>query len=355
MMSQPGVNENANNNLPEGADVEHLHSPLEQTPTEIPVYEGRLPTPVLREKPSTGNLHYRHHLNLTTPSEGGLLVSPVKLPYPPSSPKYRRDMKSCAPIFPSPKLLEQEDQPKQHSSTREQQSRPKQDPKIHSAELSSLRPATSGATKSASRGVQTLLTYSPPRGHSHSAGSKLRSGAFRKLTFDSKDPPRPPHQQHQHRQALHGRKQDAASVQPCETCGAMFKSSTGSGKPPARSLASATLKGKDHSSTPARSDLLAATVASSQPTHTGMPQAAASSLRSKQPQRSVRHTTGVHGQSPKLANFKRPMAVGRPDRDFDELSLSTLSLSSCSVASEVLRRAQNRRDNFWTQPHMTAT
>ena len=46
---------------------------------------------------------------------------------------------------------------------------------------------------------------------------------------------------------------------------------------------------------------------------------------------------------------------GRRGRDVDELSLSSLSLSSCSVASDVLQKARERRDRFWTQPtHITA-
>ena len=47
---------------------------------------------------------------------------------------------------------------------------------------------------------------------------------------------------------------------------------------------------------------------------------------------------------------------GRRARDVDELSLSSLCLSSCSVASDVLQKAQERRDHFWTQPtHITAS
>ena len=43
-------------------------------------------------------------------------------------------------------------------------------------------------------------------------------------------------------------------------------------------------------------------------------------------------------------------------RDVEELSLSSPSLSSCSVASDVLQKARERRDRFWTQPtHITAS
>ena len=39
-----------------------------------------------------------------------------------------------------------------------------------------------------------------------------------------------------------------------------------------------------------------------------------------------------------------------PLQEPDTLSLSTLSLSSCSVASDLLKKAQERRERFWTQP-----
>ena len=74
--------------------------------------EGRVPTPELRK--SIPGQQSRHHLDTTTPSGGGLLISPskpevggdrsvvksVELPYPPVSPKYRRDMRSKVPIHP---------------------------------------------------------------------------------------------------------------------------------------------------------------------------------------------------------------------------------------------------------------
>ena len=76
--------------------------------------EGCVPTLELRK--SVPGQQSRHHLDTTTPSGGGLLISPskpevrggrgvfksVELPYPPVSPKYRRDMKSKAPIYPPP-------------------------------------------------------------------------------------------------------------------------------------------------------------------------------------------------------------------------------------------------------------
>ena len=45
-----------------------------------------------------------------------------------------------------------------------------------------------------------------------------------------------------------------------------------------------------------------------------------------------------------------PETDPRPLRSFDELSISSLSISSCSVAaSDLLRKARERRDKFWTR------
>lgn len=45
-----------------------------------------------------------------------------------------------------------------------------------------------------------------------------------------------------------------------------------------------------------------------------------------------------------------PHTPSSPLQEVDNLSISTLSLSSCSVASDLLKRAQERRERFWTQP-----
>lgn len=48
------------------------------------------------------------------------------------------------------------------------------------------------------------------------------------------------------------------------------------------------------------------------------------------------------------ANYSRPQSQGL--KACDELSISSLSLSSCSVASDLLKKARQRRERFWTQP-----
>ena len=100
------------------ADVERLKSIPRPDAFTVRVgeIEGRVPTPELRK--SIPGQQSRHHLDTTTPSGGGLLISPTKpevggdrgvakpveLPYPPLSPKYRRDMRSNVPIYPPPPL-----------------------------------------------------------------------------------------------------------------------------------------------------------------------------------------------------------------------------------------------------------
>ena len=45
-----------------------------------------------------------------------------------------------------------------------------------------------------------------------------------------------------------------------------------------------------------------------------------------------------------------PQKQTPPFKEADELSISSLSLSGCSVASDLLKKARERREKFWTQP-----
>ena len=53
---------------------------------------------------------------------------------------------------------------------------------------------------------------------------------------------------------------------------------------------------------------------------------------------------------PRVRATVPPQTNPRPLKAADELSISSLSLSSCSVASDLLRKARKRREKFWTQP-----
>lgn len=87
------------------------------------------------------------------------------------------------------------------------------------------------------------------------------------------------------------------------------------------------------------------------PSHSGVrASSVGSSVNSNSP-----HQNGVVRSSSPLAPSRGagtvpPQSAPRPLRAADELSISSLSLSSCSVASDLLRRARERRENFWTQP-----
>ena len=58
---------------------------------------------------------------------------------------------------------------------------------------------------------------------------------------------------------------------------------------------------------------------------------------------------------PRVRATVPPQTNPRPLKEADELSISSLSLSSCSVASDLLRKARERREKFWTQPPPNTT
>ena len=319
------ANENANNNL-------GLQPPVQTGPpldTEPP--EGRVPTPLLHESPTGGAL--RHHLDRTTPSNGGLLSSPIKLPYPPTSPKFRRDMRSSAPIFPShvpsgTKVDETEEGGRQmgHATLRPQ-----------------LVPTRSGQQRQHHRGMSATV---PPKAVPKipMTQNASRTGAFQR-----------PHSEGGRTRMLHQALEGTAHTKLCDTCGAKVRPSTVVNPP---------LHHATHARREGQGDLRMHTMPAPKAGHT-IPRLkfAHTSHPVRQPDQ-YSHSQPRHSRSPLLhatmhtthapSGFKRPATMGQLDRDLDELSLSNLSLSSCSVASDILKRAQNRRDNFWTQPQVTA-
>ena len=268
----------------------------------IPQFQGRIATPILQKEPSVPP--QRHHLDLTTPSDGGLLLSPLKLPYPPTSPKYRKDMRSTAPIHPSPK-------PSRFESVGTRLVLPKTDPvQSTTHHLSKPMPTTSKTTVPPC----SQLPRCPP---GNSSSPKLTTaGATRKLQFGHSGP--------------------SALEQSCETCGAWLRSS--SARLPQTHPSYAARQASRGKSAPTR-------VPSHKPAvHTSLTQPY-QSLSGMLPKPVYNATTRPnHTYATHLAEFKRPT------RDIDECSLSSVSLSNCSVASDLLRRAQERRDHFWTQP-----
>jgi len=64
----------------------------------------------------------------------------------------------------------------------------------------------------------------------------------------------------------------------------------------------------------------------------------------------VKHITGQISRDHTHKPYKPSSYRGAPDRDeADQLSLSPLSMSSCSVASDILEKACKRRDHFWAE------
>ena len=65
----------------------------------------------------------------------------------------------------------------------------------------------------------------------------------------------------------------------------------------------------------------------------------------------VKHITGqIHGGHTHTMKPYEPSSYrGTPDKEADQLSLSPLSMSSCSVASDILEKARKRRDHFWAE------
>ena len=164
-----------------------------------------------------------------------------------------------------------------------------------------------------------------------------------------------PHSDGGRTRMLHQALEDTAHTKLCHTCGAKVRPSTVVNPP---------LHHTTHARREGQGDLCTHTMPAPKASHT-VPRLkfAHTSHPVRQPDQHL-HAQPRHSRSPllhatmhtthALSGFKRPATVGQLDRDLDELSLSNLSLSSCSVASDILKRAQNRRDNFWTQPQVTA-
>lgn len=289
---------------------------LEQPKVDMfpPQHKGRVPTPLLRDSPGAPT---RHHLDLTTPSSGGLLISPIKLPYPPSSPKFRRDMRSSAPIFPSPELIT--------STTGETEEGGQQ------GRTAVLRPPVTTGTRRQKTVSATIPMRVPT---SSTTRNPPKTGAFQKVRFDSG-------KTKMHKK-LRQSSETTTHAESCETCGAKLR-------PP--------LHGTRYTST-GQKDLHARTLPaghtfSRQPPH---------SLYHVQSPEYYAHTLPHQSRKPSLhatshtqSDLKRPPSTGQLDRDIDAMSLSTLSLSSCSLASDMLKRARNRRDTFWMKPQVTSS
>ena len=216
------------------------------------------------------------------------MVKSVELPYPPVSPKYRRDMRSKVPIFPPPPRKvdsghQKGDAPIVSSTTNEAHPQSISD-NLGPRNVPMPRPSTIPHSKPTHN-----LTHAPPSQPSHS------------------------HTTHK----LQAHKTAPISVPVTQPKKTIVKPPQTSYSSPIRKLLF-----DSHGKQPSTSQLRA--------------QHATKKFVSSSSQQYTK-TSGV------------PSAKSSQ-------SLSSLSLSSCSVASDMLQKARERRDRFWTQPsHITAS
>ena len=382
------------------ADVRCTCSGAGKTPPQPEEVKGRVPTPILRESSAPA----RHHLDLTTPSNQGILIPvtkhvPSPLPYPAVSPKFRRDMRSTAPVNPLSK--EDVDLLIQQSAGEDREVVEDEDPSVPKHISASSSPYHANCVP------KEIDRDSKQRSTSH----------VRKLNFDK-----------QHSRASQPSRQahSAPFCRPhpssCDTCGASLQptapltsvSPPRAGKPRAatqagipnqprqvdrvtsakekllpaktsshthsrspspkpRSIVTATYKPKEYRSTrfggPSQPDeeplpyrpYSSGNYGAASPT--GLPYQPGSrsgGVRSRSPSPGARNTHYYSQQplepgSPHMpagyaaASLPVP-SYGERQRKMDEVSIS--SMSSCSVASGVLEKARRRRDHFWTAQHV---
>lgn len=293
--------------------IHHIPGPPFQSKT-LESDTGRVQTPVIQKSSSD---YRRHHLYRTTPVAGGLFISPKKvpeliLPYPPVSPKFRRDMKSSALINPAPKKTEEKYVQVDEGSSSQTTDQDYMPPMV-----------TSSVTQ-----PPVIVPISSSPYHTRCAPvTTSKSTSVRKLDFKARSQPKSATSKTMPKPYSHR----VEGVRPtsnssCNICGSCLR--------PHSSTANA-----GTTSSRLRSGL------SSNLAGGGL-----STL--KNPQVSVASTLPYTSQQPAPStNFMTrlpPQAEARA-RDSDEISLASLSLSSCSIASDVLRKARERRDHFWSQ------
>lgn len=351
-------------------------------PVDPSKVKGRVPTPVLRRSASPT----RHHLDLTTPSENGLLFpssAMPPLPYPQVSPKFRRDMRSTAPVnplsdasvtrlikntrnAPRPVLEEVSSVPKHipasssphhahcvpsgstvagngrekspHHHVRKldfdrlipaTKSAPKRSQPLHSSQpaaKSAHIPPKTRPTASHSRPLSCLACgtclqpglLAPPSAVTGPGGGRTKVGSFAPPGFNP-------------RSAL-------TSVQQQRNVKVQGTTHSGAGRPVSQQL-----KSSHRSREILGSESLKRHVRSCTPPLYGANTYAPS------------HEGGGPLHRHHSATMRNPPAAFAPQNcEVDNLSLSSMSLSGCSVASEILKKAKNRRDHFWSSQYHQA-
>ena len=387
--------------------------------------EGRVPTPELKK--SVPGQQSRHHLDTTTPSDGGLFISPskpevggdrgvvksVELPYPPVSPKYRRDMRSKVPIFPPPPRKvdgshQKGDTPIVSSTTNEAPPQSISDnlgphnvpmPRpstmiphfkpthnlIHAPPSQPSHPHTTHQSR-AHKTAPISVPISQPKKTTIKPPQISYSSPVRKLLFDSHgkqsstSQPRAQHgtkkfvltssQRYTKTSGVSSAKSSHSNVKSCETCGSYLRSSAVLG-------GGVGALGAGHSGQVAPPTNLSQIHSDRANALQQQSQFKVNEIRSKlashslDPRGAPTNLDGDYHQLPDSGLGSSDRRGGRREggqrslsgldgrrgrgREVDELSLSSLSLSSCSVASDMLQKARERRDRFWQPSHIAAS
>ena len=366
-------------------------SPFIRQPPLDTVTEGRVPTPVLQQ--SSEEL-VRHHLDRTTPSAGAVLTSPtlpafVKTARSAASAscmpakggkrtergvgKFQESERDCkvgdggakkglfmsqasAKLKRDSSLLSSVPRSASHfhtlpksSNTNGTRSHPLTKSTLHSLTHPPPHPSPPPSTISSLLGtIESSSSAGPTSTRHHDTKRYARKGAESSVRQPKLT------QSHTHTSHTSGK---CASPQ-CDICGAWLRKNTHTGVQVSSTNASSSLR------QPLRA---AQTMVGSGPhrykgpvtqlaqeLHSNKDVSSITSVRPMSngtiyPNSAQNWVPGLNSHSvPPHSRAKSPQIDPRPLRTADELSISSLSLSSCSAASDLLKKAQERRDRFWT-------
>lgn len=369
---------------------------------------GRIPTPELR-KFTSSNECWRHHLDRTTPSGSHLLVSPPKKPpakginighvLPPKSPtlchmKCNVPLSSESPPLPPPPLgdhpvvrnAKKEEVPIIQRRSNEATGAGGRDLPRHISGTNSpyhtrcvpCRNIPHATTEKNDTTARPMLKSASAKSHNH---TNTRAGTSASTTAAVSAKAGKPTSEFVVGRPKGGLATTKYGFHSCKTCGTSLKpavlSSSGTSQKSSNPFdRMKTTKGRDY--------VPPATVAARPCAHQGrscdqgnsvhqgvrisqlkdyrpLEQVKENLASCKSEQPPVKHINCRACTKPPLKVHNRVSSTSHPDPQYkaklyqstrenseEPLSVSPLSLSSCSVASDILEKARQRRDHFWT-------